>query len=612
MAVLSFPDVEADAIASMTAEQLFSTSTFEMIVSKEDKFEQDKTMNLCLFRCKEIGVNQKNFQNLLKEYKIKLANLRGVSKGNKTKFIDQPIELNCGDWICDISGIKKNQMNASNGNIECKFASPIPVVVTELLRNVDENTEKIKLAFFKEGWKTLLCNRSMVASNTKIIDLADRGLEVNSDNAKLLVRYIADLVALNLDVIPRYDAISHFGWVNGGFMPYCDNYKFDGELKYKAISDSLHACGDFDKWVEYTHELRKNKYLRLQMAASFASPIVSKVNALPFILHYWGGSGNGKTVGMMVAASVWGDPHKGKMWRSLDNTVNNVTELSAVLHDIPCCLDELQTIKKFSCSYDLLIMKLTEGINRGRMNYDRIELVKTWNCAYIFTGEEPLTKDNSGGGAKNRVIEFETTKKIVENGNAILEFIYQNYGFAGEKFVNAIADEDLQGQYSEILNELLEHDTTEKQAMAMACILLGDKMACRYIYTNETPMSVDDVAEFLKTNREVDITERAYDWVLNFIAINNNKFQSNEFNECWGKIDDEYIYINKNVLTSQMSANGFEFDAVKTVWAKKGYLVKNSQGRLVHNASCHGIKGTYIKLLQKPAENNEIPEEVPF
>ena len=51
---------------------------------------------------------------------------------------------------------------------------------------------------------------------------------------------------------------------------------------------------------------------------------------------------------------------------------------------------------------------------------------------------------------------------------------------------------------------------------------------------------------------------------------------------------------------------------IKTVWAKKGYLVKNSQGRLFHCTKCHGIKGTYIKLLQKPAENTEIPEEVPF
>lgn len=106
--------------------------------------------------------------------------------------------------------------------------------------------------------------------------------------------------------------------------------------------------------------------------------------------------------------------------------------------------------------------------------------------------------------------------------------------------------------------------------------------------------------------------ERAYDWVLNFIAMNSNKFQGNEMTECWGKIDDEYIYINKNVLTSQMSANGFEFDAMKTKWAEKGYLIKNSQKRLVHNTRCYGIKGMYIKLLQKTDEETKIPEEVPF
>ena len=110
---LEFPDVEADIISNMTVEQILSASACQMIMDKEDKFEQDKTLNLFLIRCKEVGIPQKNFSNLLKEYKIKLANLRGVSRGNKTKFIDQPIELNCGDWICDISGVKKNQLNSS-------------------------------------------------------------------------------------------------------------------------------------------------------------------------------------------------------------------------------------------------------------------------------------------------------------------------------------------------------------------------------------------------------------------------------------------------------------------------------------------------------------------
>lgn len=607
---LEFPDVEADIISNMTVEQILSASACQMIMDKEDKFEQDKTLNLFLIRCKEVGIPQKNFSNLLKEYKIKLANLRGVSRGNKTKFIDQPIELNCGDWICDISGVKKNQLNSSNGNIECKFASPIPVLVTEILQNIDENTEKIKIAYFKEGWKTLICNRSTAASKTKIIELADQGLEVNSDNAKLLVRYIADLIALNLDVIPKYRAVSQMGWFGDEFMPYSD-VKFDGANERKFLYDAISEHGDYDKWLEYTHNLRKNKYLRLQMAAGFAAPIVSKVNALSFILHFWGGSGVGKSVGAMVSASIWGNPRMGAMVLTMNMSEATFSAISGFLNNIPVYGDELQLIKTHM-GYDRLIMRCTEGIDRGRMKYDKIQKMQTWKTAYIFTGEEPCTMENSGGGAKNRVIEFECVEKVVENGNAVVNFINENYGFAGSKFVSAIANEDLKEQYSEILKELLEQDTTEKQAMAMACMLLGDKMACKYIYTNETPLTVSDVAVFLKSKKEVDISERAYDWVLNFVAVNNNKFQGSEFAECWGKIDGEYIYINKNILTSHMREAGFEFDAQKTKWAKKGYLAVNSQKRLVHNTKCYGVKGMYIKILQKPEENICVTEDVPF
>lgn len=611
MTDINFPDIEADAISGMTAEQLLSAKTCQMIVDKEDRFEQDKCLNLCLLRCKEVGITARNFTNLLKEYKIKLANMRGVARGNKTKFIDQPIELNCGDWICDISGVKKNQVNISSGNVECKFASPIPVLVTEILKNIDDDTEKVKIMYFKEGWHSLICNRSTTASNTKIIELADKGLEVNSDNAKLLVKYIADLIALNLDIIPKYKAISKLGWLDNEFMPYSD-IKFDGENEYKHLYESVTSRGDFDKWLKYTGELRKNKYLRLQMAASFAAPIVSKVNALSFILHFWGGTGNGKTVGAMVAASIWGNPKIGAYVRTMNNTLNNTLAIAAFFNNLPVVCDELQTIKKQGVSYDKLIMQCTEGVGRGRMKYDKVQRSQTWETAFIFTGEEPCTHENSGGGTKNRVIEFECVEKVVEDGKKVVNFILENYGFAGRKFVKCIADENLQERYAEIFKELLERDTTEKQAMAMACMLLGDEMACKYIYTDEKPLQVQDVSEFLKTNKEVDVSERAYEWVLNFIAVNNNKFNGSEVSECWGKIDEEYIYINKNILTSQMSSNNFEFDAVKTKWADKGYLVKNSQGRLFHCTKCYGIKGTYIKIRQKPDEVVVIPDEAPF
>ena len=42
----------------------------------------------------------------------------------------------------------------------------------------------------------------MVANKSNIIQLSDRGIEVNSENAKDLVSYIADVVSLNAKEIP--------------------------------------------------------------------------------------------------------------------------------------------------------------------------------------------------------------------------------------------------------------------------------------------------------------------------------------------------------------------------------------------------------------------------
>lgn len=611
---VDLPNVEADFISTMTSEQLLSAETCQMIVDKDDGFEREKCLNQCLLRAKEVGVTERNFKNLLKEYKIKLANIRGVAKGNKTKFIDQPIELNCGDWICDIAGVKKNQMNASSGNYETKFASPIPIVATEILKNMDDNTEKVKLAFFKEGWQTLICNRSTTASTTKIIELADKGLEVNSDNSKLLVKYIADLVALNLDILPKYNAISRLGWVGDEFMPYNDNIKFDGEKDNKPIYDSVCERGDYQEWIDYTSNLRKRSaLLRMQMAASFASPLLEKINVLPFILHFWGETGTGKTVGLMIAMSIWGNPKKGKMWRTINNTTNYVMQLSAFMHNLPVGLDELQSIKQFNTNYDHFIMQICEGINRGRMSYDKVGKTESWDCAYIFTGEEPITKENSGGGTRNRVIEIECTEPVVESGNEVVEFILKNYGFAGRDFIDCIKGEDLKEQYKKIYDEIMETcDTTEKQAIPMSAMLLGDMLSVKYIYKNETPLTVADVKKYLATKKEVDISERAYEWILNLIAVNYGKFKGSEVAECWGKIDEENIFINKKILIDEMSKAGFEFDAVKAKWAKQGYLIRNSQGKMLHCTYCFGVKASYIKLKQRSEGQTEMSENPPF
>ena len=176
---------------------------------------------------------------------------------------------------------------------------------------------------------------------------------------------------------------------------------FDGEDVNRAVYASIRPEGSFEKWKSFTLETRKNLLIRLMMDASFASALISKVSALPFVFHLWGKTGTGKTVALKIAMSIWGDPRMGKLTRTMNMTQNSMMSTAAFLNSIPFAGDELQTIKSRWDNYDQLIMRITEGIDRGRMNeLGNQRETKTWSCSFIFTGEEPCTRLNSGGGIR--------------------------------------------------------------------------------------------------------------------------------------------------------------------------------------------------------------------
>ena len=91
-------------------------------------------------------------------------------------------------------------------------------------------------------------------------------------------------------------------------------YKYDGDVTYKNIFESVSEQGNYEKWKTNIKELRANsRTLRFLMASSFASPLVKIFQINPFIVHLWGKSSNGKTVAEMICASIWGNPAKGKL-----------------------------------------------------------------------------------------------------------------------------------------------------------------------------------------------------------------------------------------------------------------------------------------------------------
>lgn len=502
-----------------------------------------------------------------------------------------------GDWKITERGVYREVPIYKKGEIvdyKTEIASPIPIFPSAILLNSDTKTEKIELTYMKYGkWHTVVTERSITSNRAAIIKLSDYGIEVNSDNAGTLVRYIADVVAGSLFCLPRKSAKSVMGWVGSTFMPYTDNLVFDGAEQFDMLYHCIGSRGKLSDWVDFVKPLRNKLEIRLLLAASFASPLIELIGENPFVFHLWGASGTAKTVALLLASSIWGDPAMGKMTRTMNMTTNSMLSTAAFLRNLPFCGDELQTIKSAWQNYDKLIMCITEGIDRGRMTYDKVNETKSWKCAFLFTGEEPCTKQSSGGGVKNRVIEVELKEKLVDDGNAVANFARTHFGTAGRAFIEHIrefcgmVDGDgsipdavaIQRIYKEYFNRIISAvDTTDKQAGAMAMILTADLLASSLFWPGEKELAVDDIKGYLCSTKETDVAERAYQFIVNAIAENAACFEVGA-KPRWGKITTHFAYINLNVMHRVMNEEGYDFDAVKAKWADKGYLIKDKDGK---------------------------------
>ena len=532
--------------SNVTRKELIGMRFFESLYAIKNENRRQYAVSMAEQRAQELNISRqfsKGWQTFLRS-KAKA----GAVVVNRTNFPEQPLTLNAGDWIANEDGVKR-MVQDRNGNMKAEYASHLPVLPLEILQNTDEGTEKIRIGVYKYGkWNNILVPRSTVASNVKIVELADMGLDVTSENAKLLVKYLADVTALNMDAMPVVKSCRHMGWAGEAFLPYTDAIKLDSESQYKDLIASISNRGDLQAWIKYTRELRKNKVLRLLMGASFASPLIAKVNALPFVFHLWGGTGTGKTAGVMAAASIWGDPRPGRLMRTMNMTANSMMQMASVLRNLPFFGDELQTIKSRFENYDKLIMQVTEGINRGRMTDTALQQQMTWENAFVFTGEEPCTQNMSGGGVKNRVIEIECTDNVVENGNGVVNFINHNYGLAGP------------------------------------------------FYPSEAALTVEDIKPFLKVRTDIDAAERAYREIVGVILEHEVNFKPDVNTARWGRMGSSCVEINKTVLVRELQNIGFNFDAVKKQWAKQGYLLKNASNKYASHMQIDGENGYYVRL----------------
>ena len=613
---------EIATIPEYTADDYYNSSApYEWLYQfKSDKFKLKQMTQKMKDKAGAVGV--KCFIALFNSYCEMQAQRSGEMLANSTQFDGQDMELFSGEYICDETGVFVHDKFGYEQNI-CRH----PIMPIQRLCNVDSGEERLKLAY-KKGklWRSIVVEKSALASSSGILQLAANGIMVNSENAKPLSTYLLEMEQLNYDLIPEQKSVGRLGWISDhGFSPYVDDLVFDGETNFKHIFGAVKSSGSREAWVNVMRNLRSEKSPgRLFLAASFASVILEPCGLLPFFLHAWGGTETGKTVGLMIAASVWACPKIGEYVTTFNSTIVGQEMTASFLNSLPMCIDELQIQSSSGVrDFDRIIYQLTEGVGRTRgAKTGGLQRMNTWRNCIITNGEHPISNSSSGGGAVNRVIEFECDEKVYSDLVGICAVISSNYGFAGREFVEFLQQDDMfeavNAIQKEYYRELLKSDSTDKQAASASAILAADAIATELIFKDGNNLTVSDLEKIMTKKAEVNVNQRALEYIYELAERNPNRFKANEFGdyqgEVWGKKEDDCIYFIKSVFDREMANAGFNSTAF-LAWAKRMGYIDTDKNKRTKKAWILGgsVNTVCVKKEKQPAEVTTIyDDELPI
>lgn len=598
-----------------------STKPYEYVFRQPSPFLRRQKLEA--IACEANAVGFRGFKKLFDSYCKDMRKLNVPCEGsetlNPTDFPNQPLELECGEWRCTYEGVRKESGRVT-GSVE-EIACRHPIMPVERLVNIDTGEEKLKVAYYKgRYWREIIVGKKELFDASKIIQLASVGVSVTSKTAKLLSEFMCDIEALNYETLPERESVSRLGYIGDGsmFAPYVEGLIFDGDANYSNIYSAVQEHGDYGKWLETAVKCRNESLTaQIMLASSFASVLVGKLGCLSFFVHLWGiESGTGKTVALMLSASVWGNPAIGHYIQTFNATQVGHEKTASFLNNIPMCIDELQLSKDSHGRSKFDVYQLSQGVGRTRGNKGGgIDRTPTWALCVLTTGESPITSESSGAGAVNRVIDIEcrASEAVVKDGYSVSSAVKQNYGFAGRKFVEAMTDkafEEAKQRYAELFKELSEGSATEKQAMSASLIILADELADKFIFKTGKHLTVPQISEFLKSKASVSAGERGYAYMCDWVSANSNKFKrgnsdtsENNSGDVYGIIIDDWAYVNSSIFKKAVKDAGFD-DRALLSWLKTRELIQTRGKRFTKGKRINGVNTECVAMHLKAIEED--------
>ncbi len=617
------------AMKELNADSILDESVFIELFEILDPIKRTRLKVELLKRAKALGVKS-YFEEILNGYgraerEMKQQQMRNASVStldNYTNFEGSYDRMYCGGWIATDSGIYSMSAGGKE-DIACYH----PILPVERLKNLETGDEQIKLAYKRNNrWNEIIVPKTMITSAGKIVGLSSKGISVTSENAKLLVKYLADVENGNDDYIGVQYSTSKLGWIEGEFIPYDENIIFDGDSRFKQTFESVAQRGSEQAWINHMKELRATKRVEVKflLAASFSSVLVQLLGGLPFIVDLWGETEGGKTVSLMVAASVWANPDENRFIGDFKTTDVALEAKADMLNNLPMLLDDTsKTSARIRDNFEGIVYDLCSGKGKSRSNKELgVNRENRWKNTIICNGEKPLSSYVVQGGAINRILEVECGDRVYSDPAYTAEFLKKNYGYAGKLFVGIVKKMGivkLNRIQKEFVEKLKSDNKMQKQSLALSIILTADKIITEQIFKDGEYITLDEAKTVLVDRNEVSDNERCYAYILDKVAMNSQRFYGvNSICEQWGVINEGYAIFYSSAFDQICKEGGFSKKSFLS-WANKKKLIQTQGDRLTKVKKVNGsaVRCIWIKVDERVDENGFMSveheqEELPF
>lgn len=356
----------------------------------------------------DIILNEERSQKIPDNYKI-----------GENGWLYKMVEKGCGD----------------DKQIVPMLITSTPPFISKCFRDIESLIVSYEMSYLKSNEVIKFPVQALdIADAKNIINLANKGLDVDSNNRSELVQFISMYMRLNN--LPTNKIVSRLGHVKGHFIhPLIDNdvKLIIHEEGYKRLAEAFKIKGTLKEYSDTVfNEIKNSSMAMMFVYASLGSILLHDFNVEPFIVDMASKTSTGKTTAIKVASSVWGTNNLISEWNT---TKVNLERKAGIMNSFPLIYDDTRKAPHYQLAD--IVYQFSGGRSKGRGNIHSIDIEKTWQNILISTGETSIVEyGQEKAGISARVITLQDNPfKEDVNLRTLYDGLENNYGQLGLEFI---------------------------------------------------------------------------------------------------------------------------------------------------------------------------------